>query len=251
MSLEDAVKKIQRALNVKGVGLSVDGAYGPKTDSALKNFDLEAKPIQPVAAVPVSGTRAAPRFVVVPGVRFKTSKYKTPSGQFEGLVVHYTVSGNSPASAKGVLKYLAEKGLGAMVMDGDGVIYLAEGFDLFKDSVAHAGKSGWAGRVGLNSYYAGMEICCMGKGSRIGPLRESKGEDNIMPGVYQAYTEAQEQALADFIVWARPSNPAFKLENVCGHDEARAEVGLKGDKSDPGASLSMTMPAYRRYLKSL
>lgn len=234
-----------------------DVAYDEITDAlthigALKPEPAEEKdrPNDPMPEDFESGF-TEPVFRVVKGVRFKTTSYRTASGRFEGLVVHYTVSGRKEKNARGVVSYLASKGYGCMVMDEDGVIYIPEGFDVFRSAAAHAGDSAWNGRRGLNYYYAGMEICCWGKDSKEGPFRESKGEANIISGRYQAYTEAQEKALSNFILWARARNPEFKLENVCGHDEARAAIGKRGDKADPGASLSMTMPAYREHLKKL
>lgn len=192
-----------------------------------------------------------PEFVVVKGVRFRDrGAYRTPSGQFEGLVVHYTVSGRTAKSAIGVVNYLASQGYGCMVMDEDGKIYIPEGFDIFRSVGAHAGLSKWNGRTGLNSYYAGMEICNWGRGSKVGPFRVSKAEDNIIAGTYQTYTPEQEFALTNFILWAEQKNKEFKLSNVCGHDEARTAYGKPGDKQDPGGALSMTMPNYRKYLEA-
>ena len=193
-----------------------------------------------------------PEFKVINGVRFKThGNYKTKSGMFSGLVIHYTVSGRTPDSAIGVVKYLAKKGYGCMTMDEDGIIYIPENFDVLKSVAWHAGKSKWDNKSGLSKYYAGMEICCWGRGSDVGPFRESDGEANIIKGKYQKYTEAQEKSLTNFILWALEQNNEFKIDNVVGHDEIRAEAGYPGGKQDPGASLSMTMPKYREYLKGL
>lgn len=190
-----------------------------------------------------------PTFVVVKGVQFKErGAYKTPSGKFSGLVVHYTVSGRKASSARSVVAYLASKGYGCMTMDEDGKIYIPEGFDIFRDWNYHAGVSKWGSASGVSNLFAGMEICCWGKDSKEGPFRESNGEANIIAGRYQQYTEAQEKALINFVLWARTKNPEFKLENVVGHDELRTAAGKRGDKQDPGASLSMTMPALRAKL---
>lgn len=256
MKLRTLIEMSQSAMNSYGAGLTVDGSFGPKTEAAAEKFDfiLTAKPKAARVAPLMPAKFTEPEFVRVKGVKFKgVKKYATKTGMFEGLVVHYTVSGRSANSAIGVLKFLAghKDNLGCMVMDEDGKIYTPEDFNIFTDSANHAGTSEWAGRKALNHYYAGMEICCMGLGSRIGPLRVSKGEENIMPGSYQEYTPKQEAALTNFILWAQSKNPAFSIDRVCGHDEARTEAGYKGGKSDPGASLSMTMPKYRAYLRGL
>ncbi len=205
------------------------------------------------APKPPKAEPRTPKFVKVPGVTFKEWSYKTPSKLAEGLVVHYTVSGSKASTAVGILKSLAKRNLGCMVMDENGIIYVPENFDIFKDAAAHAGLSKWNGRTGLNSYYMGMEICNWGKlDSKTRKLakgiRSSKGEANIIKGDYEPYTAAQEKSLIQFCHWAKANNPAFKYENVVGHDEARAKAGQPGGKSDPGASLSMTMPKLRELL---
>jgi len=192
-----------------------------------------------------------PEFVVVKGVKFKDrGQYQTPSKMFSGLVVHYTVSGRKAANAISVLKYLAENNLGCMVMDEDGKIYIPEGFDVLFNWGYHAGVSRWNNSVGVSNIFAGMEICCWGRGSKVGPFRQSMGNGNIVRGIYQAYTEAQEKALRNFILWAKANNKEFNIDNVCGHDEVRALAGKPGDKQDPGASLSMTMPEFRNLLRN-
>lgn len=190
-----------------------------------------------------------PKFVVVKGTKFvDRGAYKTAGGRFEGLVVHYTVSGRTAQTAKNVLSWLAGKTWGCMVMDEDGIIYIPEGFDIFRDWNHHAGVSKWGSKTSVSNVFAGMEICCWGKNSKVGPFRETKANANMIAGKYQTFTEAQERELTNFILWARTKNPEFKLENVVGHDELRTAAGKHGDKQDPGASLSVTMPAYRAQL---
>lgn len=191
-------------------------------------------------------TMNEPEFVVVGGIQFAPlGKYTTPSGLFKGLVVHYTVSGRTAASAKAVLSYLASQGLGCMVMDEDGLIYVPENWNPLTSWGHHAGVSSWQGEQWLSDKYAGMEICCWGKGSSVGPFRSSQGEANISPGTYQAFTASQERSLIRFCDWALKVNPEFSAERIVGHDEIRAAAGKPGQKTDPGASLSKTMPDFR------
>jgi N-acetyl-anhydromuramyl-L-alanine amidase AmpD len=208
---------------------------------------LEVEPERPNH----SGGYDKPDIVRVKGVRFKLQgKYKTPSGRARGLVVHYTVSGSSSSNAQGVLKYLASRGLGCMVMDRAGTIYIAENVELEESVAWHAGTSSWKGKTGLSRYCMGMEICSWGKLNSstkprvTGDIRESVEVDNIKAGEYEAYSDAQEKALRDFILWQLDVNDEFEIDYVVGHDEI-----APGRKSDPGASLSMTMPAYRSYLR--
>lgn len=187
---------------------------------------------------------------VVKGVKYKThGKFKTKSGKARGLVVHYTVSGRSQAAAKNVVAYLAKEGLGCPVMDENGVIYIPEGFNWLTDVAYHAGVSSWKGVSGISAYCIGMEICNWGtagkeKGVKDLRLQASKKE-NIKPGTYQMYTEAQEKALVNLCLWLKAKCPEFDFDWVVGHDEIAPTR-----KSDPGASLSMTMPDLRKLLKA-
>lgn len=195
-----------------------------------------------------------PAIVYVKGVKFDDDgDYQTRSKNFSGLVVHHTVSGRTAASAKAVLSWLASKKWGCMVMDENGVIYVPEGWDFFKKRNDHAGTSEWDGMTSVSRYFAGMEICNwgleQGKGGTYRNVTTKQGY--VVAGNYQAFTEAQEKALINFILWAKSKNPEFNLDNVVGHDELRREAGKLGDKQDPGGSLSMTMPALRSHVKSL
>jgi len=255
--LPDEVKKLRHAYDKITEGLEelkaipdIDEAEHPPIDP-IEDAPEDRKPPK---AVPIPVGYTTPKIVKVPGVHYKESRYKTASGLADGLIVHYTVSGDSEKTAIGVLKGLAKRGLGCMVMDEDGIIYAPESFDIFKDAAGHAGKSKWNGRVGLSSYSMGMEICNWGKLDdksrklQNNGIRSSAKNANIIKGDYEKYTPAQEASLINFCRWAKANNSAFKYENVCGHDEARTAYGLPGDKSDPGASLSMTMPQFRELL---
>jgi N-acetyl-anhydromuramyl-L-alanine amidase AmpD len=214
----------------------------------------EVEPDRPSAPIPpdFEAGITEPEFVVVRGTRFANKRnYRTSGGRFSGLVVHYTVSGRTAQNAINVLKYLARINLGCMVMDEDGKIYIPENFDILREWSSHAGVSKWGNLTSVSQYFAGMEICCWGRNSSVGPFRETKAQANMIAGKYQTYTEAQEKALTNFILWALKRNPEFKIDNVVGHDELRTAAGRHGDKQDPGASLSMTMPAYRDQLKRL
>lgn len=198
-----------------------------------------------------SSTYPKPDIVKVKGaIVKKRGTYRTKNGMARGLVVHYTVSNRSESSARAVLKYLCTRGLGCMVMDEDGIIYVPENFDLMKDVAYHAGKSTWQGKSGMSLYCLGMEICCWG---RLTPeskkfaktMRRSGRKQNIAPGDYEPYTKEQEESLVSFILWYAQQNPDFDIDWVVGHDEISP-----GRKTDPGASLSKTMPELREYLKS-
>ncbi|WP_131539929.1 N-acetylmuramoyl-L-alanine amidase [Pedobacter nototheniae] len=260
MENETLVKKAQEAMNRKGANLKVDGKWGPKSTAAAEDFEFKVEAIRDNASMPadiamVNKTIAGitePVFVTVKGIKFKDrGNYATPSEKFKGLTVHYTVSGRTAANAEGVINYLKNEGFGCMVMDENGIIYIPEQFDIFKNWNYHSGVSKWKGITNVSDYFAGMEICCWGLGSAVGPYREVKvAEGYIVAGKYQKYTEAQEKSLINFILWAKSKNDEFDLDYVAGHDELRKEAGKVNDKQDPGGSLSMPMAALRDLVKA-
>ena len=218
-----------------------------------KALSITSEPDRPSQAAPVlveiASTKSytIPKIEVVPGVRYKSpGKFRTKSGKNKGLVVHYTVSGRSPKNAQGVVGYLAKEGLGCMVMDENGTIHIPQGFDIDETVAYHAGKSEWKGSTSISMLCAGMEICGWGKDSKVGPYRSSEGKANIKKGKYQTFTEAQEKSLINYCLWQLDVNPEFSIDWICGHDEI-----APSRKSDPGFSLSMTMPELRAKIKFL
>lgn len=226
--------------------------YGPNLAAARDLIDKaeaslvfeEDEPERPSEAPEIKYT--IPTIVKVAGVRAKIQgKYKTSSKKCSGLVVHYTVSGSSKANAKGVLSYMCKKGLGCPVMDENGVIFIPENMDIMSDYAYHAGTSRWNGQSGMSRYFMGIEICSWGKLNKKTELkakdmRHVKAEANIKAGTYEPYTKAQEESLKNLILWMLDVNPEFKVDNIVGHDEIAPER-----KSDPGGSLSLSMPKYR------
>lgn len=258
---QSQIKSLQAALvGMKAYEGRIDGLVGPKTLAALEAVYQEFRnptsivmPPQPEAPSSVpSGILTSPNFVRVPGVKYKTHKYA--GGSPKGLVIHTTISGRSQESALNVMRGMQKDGFGAMVMDKDGVIYVPENFDIFKHATSHAGKSKWNGISGMNSNFMGMEICSWGAAAKEHNVDPEdcrvvkKKTENQRPGTYQKFTQAQEAALVSFCIWAKVNCPGFSYDNAACHDEVCLP---QGRKSDPGASLSMTGPSFRAYLKSL
>ena len=199
-----------------------------------------------------------PQIVEVP-VYVKThGNYRTKSGRAKGLTVHYTAgrSLDGARNAINTLTYLASRGLGCLVMDNAGILYRAKNHDL-QEVAYHAGKSSWLGKTSISYYCIGMEICCAGLldesgkswfGESYNPnfIREYRApRDNVKMGKYHKYTNpAQESSLINFCLWQLDVNPEFEVDWVAGHDEISP-----GRKSDPGGSMSNTMPEVRAYLK--
>lgn len=270
---KDKIKALQSA--VKGLGIDVgtiDGIPGKKTIAgvetalaALKGeIDLTPEPAErPPAPVIKDTTPAAqptkgwqPKVVVVKGVSYgKHGRFKTPLGEPDGAVVHYTVSGNSSKAAESVVRSLAKRGLGCPVVDGQGIIYVPEGFDWERDIAYHAGKSAWKGKTSVSNTKIGFEMCNWGSAAkeqkvpaeqcRVGLANNGSSSKDT----YQKYTPEQEAFLINVMVYLKNKYPkTFSYDGICGHDECATP---KGRKNDPGASLSMSMPEFRAKLKAI
>ena len=125
----------------------------------------------------------------------------------------------------------------------------------------HAGESKWPTVKGkVSDEFVGIEVMNAGK---LKPtmngykswfnvtypeedVRHSEGIENIQKGTYLKFSQEQEDALMKLLLWLEEnSNGIFEFQNVVGHDEVSP-----GRKSDPGASLSMTMPTLRAKLEA-
>lgn len=202
-----------------------------------------------------------PNIVRVKGTSWQSKgKFLTPSGKPMGLVVHYTVSNNTPQSALGVLKYFQRtpKELGYQlacpIMDVNGDIYIPENWKFLSDRNNHAGRSFWNGRSGLSSYYMGIEICNWGlldsKTKKLVPIKDQrvikKKTDHRDAGTYQKFSEKQEESLINLCIMLKKTCPDFSFDNVATHCEI-----APARKSDAGGSLSMSGPEFRKTLKGL
>lgn len=197
-------------------------------------------------------------------------KYKTKTGNPKGLVVHFTAGRSKwgERDALSTLENLSYRGLGCLVMSCDGIIYRAQNQPINVVGF-HAGNSIFGGTKGLSYYCMGMEICCAGKVQEhvnedqkrrryLSWFKEEYSEyevrfipkqtENMAFGYYHKFTEAQEKALVEFCLWQKNINSEFNCDWVLGHDEICVP---KGRKTDPGGSLSLSMPKFRQKLKDL
>lgn len=203
---------------------------------------------------------------------------KRKDGGNRNPVTHYErgVAGVKSAIDKGAYAYF--------VIDRDGNVF--QNFPLNRWGY-HAGESAWRGLSGsVSDELVGIEIqnagglkdywkdgsgrkhnCPEGKlaawfsrpdrGDKLfdkeTECRYSKDDDNIQEGWYHKYSEEQEQALEELLIWMKRNNPdVFSLSFVLGHDEVAGKKGIGySRKSDPGASLSMTMSKFREHLKKI
>lgn len=183
-------------------------------------------------------------------------KYR--KGYPEGMVVHW-VWAPQKNNAEFWLAWGRDQNYAFFTMGADGSV--AQGLALDEWN-SHAGTSSWPS-VGssVSSKFVGIEVICEGKVTKYadgtfgnGPSRKvpssqiryiEKKKDNMQAGYYQKFTPAQEKSLTKLILWLKWNNPSvFSLDNVVGHDEVAPTR-----KSDPGGSLSLSMPEYRKYLK--
>lgn len=183
---------------------------------------------------------------------------KYENGWPRGAVIHYTAGGWE--NPQGMLLWALQKGYTYLTIGGAGDVWQAHPLDAWG---YHAAKAKWPGLRSIPRELVGIEICCPGRlkldgngiywteyGAEIGPadVRYVTACDNVLePGHYAKYTPQQEQALTELLLWMHSLAPdLFSLDLVLGHDEV-----CPGRKTDPGGSLSMTMPRYRAHLKRL
>lgn len=198
----------------------------------------------------------------------KYRKQMVTRGSFDkgypvGAIVHFTAG----RPGNGCIEYGLEQGYCFNQIDIDGTLVQTHPLNKWG---YHAGKSSYKGlsQDGVSRFLVGIEIVSAGKLTtdskpvednlthqimakswfdtkpRLYRARYTKGKDNQEQGWYEAYTEAQEQTLVDYLIWLKRNNPeVFKLNFVLGHDEVAPKR-----KNDPGAALSMSMPEFRGFL---
>ena len=206
----------------------------------------------------------------IPFAHIISEKMKTrgkyAKGYPKGAIVHYT-AGKQQAGV-GDINWGRAQGYCFLLIDSLGVIHQAHPLNEWG---WHAGGSSYPGLIGtVSDDLIGIEISCAGiceeklvhgvkrykawfhksetEYFNADQVRFSPGKDNIKKGWYQKYTKAQEEALTHLLLWMKSNetHDVFSFDFVLGHDETSP-----ARKVDPGASLSMTMPEYRKHLKAL
>lgn len=220
-----------------------------------------------------------PKAIRYPKKMKTRGKYK--KGYPLGAVVHFT--GGRDGAAK-TIEGGIKNGYAYLCIQKDGTIFQAHPISEWG---YHAGESAWKHLAkkligSVSDDLIGIEINCAGrliehKGEfypywawkrnaaginvftgKTDPIplenrRYTPGKDNQLKGWYEKYTEAQEKSLIELLLWLKSQAPSvFDFDFVLGHDEVAGLSGLgRWRKNDPGAALSLTMPAYRALLKSL
>ena len=207
-----------------------------------------------------------------------------------GLVVHYIVAPQEGGLDKAIqwAKFGKDRNFTFFTIGTDGSIVQSFPLDRWGQ---HAGESFWDG-IGndVSRSLVGVEIVCEGQIRYFDDVKKwghqsskkqpdgsvkierryvkTKIEDmntiasnmqNIAKGTYEKYTEKQEKALIELILWLKKNNPSvFNFDYVLGHDEVAGPRGLgkvnpdysnNWRKVDPGGSLSVNMNEFRAMLK--
>lgn len=187
---------------------------------------------------------------------------KYPKKYPEGAIIHFTAGWDTEESkAINEVKRGKENGYCFFVIGPTGKVY--QSFPL-SDWGYHAGKSHWPSLGSdVSKRLVGIEICNPGKlrpqpdgtfkswfGQVIkeGEIRHIKGLNSKFyqeEGFYKKYTDAQEKALVDLLVWLYINNPlVFHIENILGHCDVSP-----GRKNDPGGALSMPIESFQGFIK--
>lgn len=186
-------------------------------------------------------------------------KYR--KGYPEGAVVHFTAGrSRDEQDAVQMTKMAEQRGHCYFVIGPTGKVY--QSFPLSEWGF-HAGPSEFGGLNGISQYLVGIEVCSAGKLSEAKdgliswyservPREVSRfvdAKDSAGAGWYHKFTDAQEASLIELILWLKGNaTDIFSLDYVVGHSEVASP---RGRKSDPGGSLSVSMPELRSKLKNI
>jgi len=214
----------------------------------------------PVVKTPASKALWYPKAIIpnrsMPGARNEyANKYP------QGAVVHFTAGQDrTEQDALDTYNWGCDEGYVFFVIGPTGKVY--QGFPLNKYG-SHAGESQWPGLgTSVSSKLVGIEIANAGllengkswfgrtyPESETRKVTESYG---CPAGQYKKYTQAQEDALIELLVWLKKNNPdVFNVDFILGHHEVSGKKGIGyWRKNDPGGALSMTMDQLRAKVKA-
>lgn len=184
-----------------------------------------------------------------------------------GLLYHHTAGRDG--AAKTIEGGIAQ-GYAYLCTQEDGTIVQAHPISEFG---YHGGESAW--RIGVSPLIGsvsddliGLEVNNAGLLTKTSDGRFKTWFNTYIPedrvryvtekewgcptGYYHKFTEAQEKANFEFILWLKRNDPfgVFSFDHVLGHHEVAGKLGIGYfRKNDPGGSLSMPMPELRALLK--
>jgi N-acetyl-anhydromuramyl-L-alanine amidase AmpD len=185
----------------------------------------------------------------------------------QGACVHYTAGRRTGTT--GLIQWGANQGLAFHVIDTQGNFFQTHSLQRWG---YHAGTSSHKDfRGSMSQYLVGIELMAAGllttqepppksgdrsvkkisarawfdSQPRLYVARYNDGSYAGKKGWYEAFTEDQERALADFLYFCKKHFETFKCEYIFGHNEISP-----GRKDDPGAAHSLTMSELRAAIKN-
>jgi N-acetyl-anhydromuramyl-L-alanine amidase AmpD len=189
----------------------------------------------------------APKFIAS-GVEMKTRWSAAP----KGLIVHYHCGWtDSRINSIPVLKLGKKNGYKYMCMEENGDVYYPNAKLSFWEHGAHSGTKHHYDHVGIEVINSGK---LQKRGSKFYTWFDKEipsdrviayeRKDNIVEGYYEVFTDEQIKSLVGLCHYMKDKYESFSFDNVLGHDEVAV-----GRKNDPGGSLTMTMPEFRKLVK--
>lgn len=271
-----AVSSAIETEDMSRVDYAMDQLIQAKADSITEDvLDIEPVVERPkiIKPDPIIKIAKSPSKVKVRG------NFQTEDGMFDTICIHFHAGNENESSRKDadqMLAYLGSKGLGCLALDHDGTYYEPSNMSYLTQWGSNIGVSRFEGRTSLSRYACGIEVINSGplikwgsgfypwyafKYSGNKPIALKPGykphpspriiataKDNHTVGAWDPFTEAQESALLDFCVKHIRMIPNLTVDRVRGHDEL---AWPRGRKSDPGGSLSVTMPEFRKKLAEI
>lgn len=272
-AISEAIEKDRNDL----LDFAVDKIAQAKADFITQDvFEDEIDDIEPISERP----KYKPKDPVIKQspskVKVKGS-FKTKTGYFDMICIHYHAGVEDESSRKdadNILKYLGSQGYGCIAQDHDGTFYIPSNLDFESQWGSNIGKSRFGNRTSISQYAVGIEVINSGKLVKYGtgyyawydlkynssnrPIGVKSGKsshpnpriitnkrDNHLVGAWDPYTQDQEDGLIDFCVhYCKKFN--IPVSHIVGHDTV---AGYRG-KTDPGGSLSMTIPEFREVIQS-
>lgn len=130
----EAVKAVQVALNKHGYGLAVDGAFGPATDSAVRNFqsryaltvDGIVGPQTWQTVIGTSGSGGGSFSLPLPRSALPRSEYDDPHHDYPAIDLPVPTGTPAYAVRSGIVNRVSDStcGLGYRLSGDDGAVYI-------------------------------------------------------------------------------------------------------------------------------